>query len=62
MFGLFGPVTVVRTKRGTRITFVAGVVTIPLSAYSLYKVFGGGKPTTGTSPTPASPDIDLSDR
>ena len=35
---LFGPVTFA-TRRGTKITFLAGVFTIPLTAYSLYSLY-----------------------
>lgn len=40
-WGLFGPVSV-KTKRGTRITFVAGFITLPLTALSLWSLFHGG--------------------
>ena len=36
---LFGPVTF-ETRRGTKITFLAGIFTIPLTAYSLYSLYG----------------------
>ena len=36
---LFGPIRF-ETKRGTKITFLAGVFTIPLTAYSLYSLYG----------------------
>ena len=37
MWGLLGPVSI-RTKRGTRVTFLAGFITIPLTALSLWKL------------------------
>ena len=44
-FGLFGPVTL-RTRRGS-ITFVAGFVTVPLAAFSLWQL-------TRPAPSPAN--------
>jgi hypothetical protein len=37
-FGLFGPIKF-QTKRGTRVTFFAGFITLPLTAWSLYHIF-----------------------
>lgn len=38
-WGLFGPISF-QTRRGTRITFVAGFITLPFTAWSLWKIFG----------------------
>ncbi len=37
VWGIFGPVQF-KTKRGTRVTFVAGFITLPLTCYSIYKL------------------------
>lgn len=37
VWGIFGPVQF-KTKRGTRVTFFAGFVTLPLTCYSIYKL------------------------
>ena len=37
MWGLFGPIQFT-TKRGTKVTFWGGFVTLPLTIYSLYKL------------------------
>ena len=42
-FGIFGPITI-QTKRGIRVTFVAGAITLPLTAWSLYQLFGSSPP------------------
>lgn len=42
-FGLFGPIHL-RTKRGTRVTFFAGFITLPLTAWSLWQIFGSSIP------------------
>lgn len=42
MWGLFGPIEF-KTKRGNRITFVGGFVTLPLTLYSIYKLQTGFK-------------------
>lgn len=70
-FGLFGPVTF-KTKRGTRVTFVAGFITLPLTAWSLYQIFGpsADQPPRRELPAergtprlpPPPPDVDLSDK
>jgi hypothetical protein len=36
-WGLFGPVSF-RTRRGTRVTFFAGVITLPLAGLSLWSL------------------------
>ena len=36
-WGLFGPVSF-RTRRGTRVTFFAGFITLPLAAVSLWSL------------------------
>ena len=68
-FGFFGPIEF-RTKRGTRVTFIAGFITLPLTAWSLWQIFGTskhdhkidqGQASTNKLPPPAS-DVDLSDR
>lgn len=38
MWGLFGPIQF-RTKRGTRVTLVAGFLTIPLTGWSVYTLY-----------------------
>ena len=67
-FGLFGPVTF-QTRRGTRITFFAGLLTIPLTAYSVYHLYNSlprdeKRERTGSGhASSADPTtIDLSDR
>lgn len=40
MWGVFGPIQV-KTKRGTRITFIAGFVTLPLTAFSVWRLLKG---------------------
>ena len=57
-WGLFGPLTV-RTKRGTRLTFVAGFITLPLTALSLYQLFKGPSPPR-PPPPPTPRELDLS--
>lgn len=37
-WGLFGPISY-KTRRGSRITFIAGFITLPLTAVSLYQLF-----------------------
>lgn len=37
------PPVSVKTKRGTRITFVAGFITLPLTALSLWSLLHGGE-------------------
>lgn len=37
MWGLFGPIQFT-TKRGNKVTFFGGFVTLPLTVYSLYKL------------------------
>jgi hypothetical protein len=41
-WGLFGPVHF-ETRRGTRVTFFAGFITLPLTAWSLWKLLGSGE-------------------
>jgi hypothetical protein len=69
-FGLFGPVTF-KTKRGTKITFIAGFLTLPLTAWSLWQIFGAPRDQPprpelssqrDTPRLPLPPDVDLSDR
>lgn len=71
-FDLFGPVTF-KTKRGTRITFAAGFITLPLTAWSLWHIFGGSAEQppvpevpsgrgTPRLPPPSPSDADLTDR
>jgi hypothetical protein len=68
MWGLFGPVTI-KTKSGTRVTFVAGFFTIPLAAWSLWSLThrppttqggkGVGPGTQAQLPPPS--EVDLSE-
>lgn len=62
-FGLFGPVTY-RTKNGSRITFVAGFLTVPLTVWSAYKLLhlGDSPGGDGRSSTAKSTEVDLSGR
>lgn len=47
-WGLFGPVHF-ETKRGTRVTFFAGFITLPLTAWSLWKLFDTGENQTSST-------------
>ncbi len=59
-WGLFGPFSVT-TKRGTRITFVAGFITLPLTAISLWSLFhGGAQQQQKQLPGSSSRELDLS--
>lgn len=62
-WGLFGPFSVT-TKRGTRITFVAGFITLPLTAISLWSLFHGGAQQQQQKQLPAGSrrGQDLSDK
>lgn len=62
VWGVFGPVQF-KTKRGTRVTFVAGFITLPLTCYSIYKLFQlkeQGNPKAVPEENHSS--IDLSDK
>ena len=62
-WGLFGPVSV-KTKRGTRVTFVAGFITLPLTAISLWSLFHGSdqQQQKRLPPGSSSGELDLSDK
>ena len=50
-WGLFGPIEF-RTKRGNRVIFVAGFITLPLSAYSIWRLVSqneDSKPPLGST-------------
>ena len=60
MWGVFGPLSF-RTRRGTRVTLVAGFITLPLSAISLYSLLHAGAqpshpPQQGPSPERRLPE------
>lgn len=62
MWGLFGPVSF-KTKRGTRVTFVAGFITLPLTALSLWRLLHVPEPAPRQLPgPPATKELDLSDK
>lgn len=65
MWGLFGPVEF-KTKRGNRITFVGGFVTLPLTLYSIYKLQTAFNKThqerADEERSSSGRDIDLSER
>ena len=60
-WGLFGPVSL-KTKRGTRITFVAGFVTLPLTALSLWSLLRGAPEPRPPQAQLGARGIDLSDK
>jgi hypothetical protein len=62
-WGFLGPVSV-RTRRGTRVTFFAGFVTIPLAAWSFWQLaHSATRPRAPpTSPLPPAREGDLSGR
>lgn len=59
MWGIFGPVSV-KTKRGTRVTFFAAWLTLPLTAVSLWTLLHGEPRKPPQQPPRALPDVDLS--
>lgn len=64
MWGLFGPVEF-KTKRGNRITFVGGFVTLPLTLYTIYKLqtsFKTHQERANEERSSGGRDIDLSER
>ena len=58
MWGLFRPISV-KTKRGTRITFVAGFITLPLTAFSLPSLFKPPSEPVQQPPQLPARDLDL---
>lgn len=65
-FGFFGPVTF-QTRKGTRVTFVAGLVTIPLTAFSVYQLLSRTEKRPESThgehaPSSHAREVDLSDR
>jgi hypothetical protein len=64
MWGLFGPIEF-KTKRGNRIIFVGGFVTLPLTLYSIYKLqtsFKTHQERANEERSSGGRDIDLSER
>lgn len=58
MWGWFGPVSF-ETKRG-RVTFVAGFITLPLTALSLWQLFKGAPEPRPPPKQLGSAEVDLS--
>lgn len=60
MWGIFGPVSV-KTKRGSRVTFFAAWLTLPLTAVSLWTLLHGEPRKPAQQQQQRSlPELDLS--
>lgn len=60
-WGWLGPIEF-RTKRGTRVTFVAGFITLPITALSLYSLLHGKPQQRQEPPRLGAGEVDLSDK